>query len=400
MADFARFVLAAQPALGAQPGEFLRAYEANRADAVVVVLESCPLAEPLQTIAASGFIGTASELLAQLASLVGDEMKKDRAWPKTARALSGVLRRLAPALRRVGIDVEFQPRTGAKRLITVRDVGEATVTTVTTVTGGSAETVVSGGEVTPGDANECSDGHFASVSKTAEGIDALVGQSVVCREHDHETKIATVRAGLVYLACGCYLRSRGGAVTGIVRPGRHLVDFVCDRCGFTVTAITLGDFDLYRKTITVLGKGQKKRLIPVSAELTTTVDEYMLTAYPLLERTPALADFLWYPVYRVGERVIGLKPEQKLSYRGFYEWWKRVEAVAGVRHRKPHMTRHTFATDILDATEGDLYAVKELLGHSSTRVTEVYLHSSRTRTASAVEALAAYRRRNRQTDEV
>jgi site-specific recombinase XerC len=35
------------------------------------------------------------------------------------------------------------------------------------------------------------------------------------------------------------------------------------------------------------------------------------------------------------------------------------------------MTRHTVATDVLDATEGDLYAVKELLGHSSTRVTEV-----------------------------
>ncbi len=63
------------------------------------------------------------------------------------------------------------------------------------------------------------------------------------------------------------------------------------------------------------------------------------------------------------------------------------------------MTRHTFATDVLDATEGDLYAVKELLGHSSTRVTEVYLHSSRTRTESAVKALTEYRRGNRQTEE-
>jgi hypothetical protein len=33
---------------------------------------------------------------------------------------------------------------------------------------------------------------------------------------------------------------------------------------------------------------------------------------------------------------------------------------------KPHMTRHTFATDVLDAAEGDLHAVKELLSHSST----------------------------------
>ena len=62
------------------------------------------------------------------------------------------------------------------------------------------------------------------------------------------------------------------------------------------------------------------------------------------------------------------------------------------------MTRHTFATDVLDATEGDLYAVEGLLGHSSTRVTEVYLHSSRTRTGAAVDKLAEYRRGNRQTE--
>ena len=48
--------------------------------------------------------------------------------------------------------------------------------------------------------------------------------------------------------------------------------------------------------------------------------------------------------------------------------------------------------DVLDATEGDLYAVKELLGHSSLKVTEVYLHSSRTRTEAAVKALSAYRK--------
>jgi integrase len=51
------------------------------------------------------------------------------------------------------------------------------------------------------------------------------------------------------------------------------------------------------------------------------------------------------------------------------------------------LSNKAFATDVLDATEGDLYAVKELLGHSSTRVTEVYLHSSRTRTESAVRTL-------------
>ena len=70
-----------------------------------------------------------------------------------------------------------------------------------------------------------------------------------------------------------------------------------------------------------------------------------------------------------------------------------MEREAGVRHRKPHMTSHTFATDVLDATEGDLYAVQRLLGHSSTRVTETYLHSSRTRTEAAVKGLGEYRKR-------
>ena len=67
--------------------------------------------------------------------------------------------------------------------------------------------------------------------------------------------------------------------------------------------------------------------------------------------------------------------------------------AAGVRHRKPHMMRHTFATDVLEATEGNLYAVKELLGHSSTRVTEIYLHSSRTHTQAAVKALGGVPKR-------
>ena len=57
------------------------------------------------------------------------------------------------------------------------------------------------------------------------------------------------------------------------------------------------------------------------------------------------------------------------------------------------MMRHTFATDVLDATDGNLYAVQGLLGHSSTRVTETYLHSSRTHMQAAVEALGEYRKK-------
>ena len=155
----------------------------------------------------------------------------------------------------------------------------------------------------------------------------------------------------------------------------------------------LGDFDLYRKAVTVLGKGNKRRRIPISGELVNTVDEHLLTEYPMIERLPTLTDYLWFPVHKMGDRILTMKPEKMLGYSNFWAWWKKVESEAGVRHRKPHMMRHTFATDVLDATEGNLYAVQALLGHSSTRVTETYLHSSRTHMQAAVEALGEYRKR-------
>ena len=86
-----------------------------------------------------------------------------------------------------------------------------------------------------------------------------------------------------------------------------------------------------------------------------------------------------------------------VSYRGFYEWWSEWRQRPAFATQAAHDTAHI--RDVLDATEGDIYAVKELLGHPSTRVTEVYLHSSRIRTASCEEALTECRRSNRPTDE-
>lgn len=160
--------------------------------------------------------------------------------------------------------------------------------------------------------------------------------------------------------------------------------------------LQLFHFDLGRKTIVVTGKGSKKRLVPISGELVGIVDEYLLTPYPIFGRDPVGSDFVWFPIWR-GPRNVALRldPTRPMDYRSFNYWWHRMCETAGVRYRKPHMMRHTFATDVLDATNGDLYAVKELLGHSSTLVTEVYLHSSRTRTEGAVRALGEYRKGQR-----
>jgi hypothetical protein len=70
--------------------------------------------------------GTASSLLALLTPLIPEVLARERSWPKSARALSGKLRRAAPPLRKVGIDIAFV-REGHDReriiVITARKIG-------------------------------------------------------------------------------------------------------------------------------------------------------------------------------------------------------------------------------------------------------------------------------------
>jgi energy-coupling factor transporter ATP-binding protein EcfA2 len=90
-------------------GSFLQAYRENIASAVEVVIEASAVGDAVRHFM-SGRVrweGTASELLRLLTPLVPEALARERSWPKSARALSGKLRRAAPPLRKVGIDVAF-----------------------------------------------------------------------------------------------------------------------------------------------------------------------------------------------------------------------------------------------------------------------------------------------------
>lgn len=117
MADFARWVNAAEPALGLNPGSFIDTYRDNRAGAVQLTLENSLLTQPVQLLAEEGFEGSATELLDRLIALAGEDTSKKRGWPTRPNLLSGQLRRLAPAFRRVGVDVEF---VRGRRIRTIR----------------------------------------------------------------------------------------------------------------------------------------------------------------------------------------------------------------------------------------------------------------------------------------
>jgi hypothetical protein len=128
MADFARIACAAAPAFGWTAEEMLAALEENRAGSVAAVIEADPVAVAVQAIAEErqawnppGWSGTASELLAEINSRTPTERQRERDWPKDATRLSSRLRRVAPALRRAGVEVMLPEAGGrAGRIITIQ----------------------------------------------------------------------------------------------------------------------------------------------------------------------------------------------------------------------------------------------------------------------------------------
>jgi DNA polymerase-1 len=113
MADFAQWIEAAAPALGWKAGEFLDAYQANRAEANAAVLEASHVASAVQALVDTkgGFDGMMKELLEKLGALVDEKTRSGRDWPKNPRKLRSDLDRVAPALRRAEINVRYLERS-------------------------------------------------------------------------------------------------------------------------------------------------------------------------------------------------------------------------------------------------------------------------------------------------
>jgi hypothetical protein len=127
MADFGRFAIAAETALGLKQGDFVGAFDDNREEAHEIVLESSPVAQAIQRLMESRTVwqGTASELLANLEPLTPEKTARSRQWPGNSRSLGKALTRLAPDLRGLGIDVDFE-RTKSSRKIVLENVTHVT----------------------------------------------------------------------------------------------------------------------------------------------------------------------------------------------------------------------------------------------------------------------------------
>jgi integrase/recombinase XerC len=121
--------------------------------------------------------------------------------------------------------------------------------------------------------------------------------------------------------------------------------------------------DFHKRLIKVLGKGNKERLIPVSAELIAAIRDYMASK----RKTFAKAD----EVLLVTEK--GKKMYAKYPYLVVKSFLGRE--VQPLQKKSPHILRHSFATH-LSNNGADLNAIKDLLGHSSLAATQVYTHNT------------------------
>ena len=125
MADYQQWAAAAMPAFGWTAEQFLEAYAHNIDVAHGIALEDSPVTPALRMLLKSrggrwpnsGEIKGAQALLVDLESLPGTNFKGQKGWPQRGNTLGQILRRLAPVLRRSGVQVTFDQRqTGSARI--------------------------------------------------------------------------------------------------------------------------------------------------------------------------------------------------------------------------------------------------------------------------------------------
>jgi hypothetical protein len=105
MADFALWIQAAEEAITDEKGAILKAYYQNKEKGIEVELEASPIGKAIIDLMSNSesWHGTTTELLQSLNGRVDEKTTYQREWPKNARALSGLLKRITPSFRVKGI---------------------------------------------------------------------------------------------------------------------------------------------------------------------------------------------------------------------------------------------------------------------------------------------------------
>jgi integrase/recombinase XerD len=136
-------------------------------------------------------------------------------------------------------------------------------------------------------------------------------------------------------------------------------------CGLRVSeaiTINLSDYSSSEKSLRIVGKGDKERIVPVGQLAIKAIDIYLKLSRPTLVNDKLKSNTLF--LGRRGE------PLNRASV------WKRFKEYAKLANvdAKVHTLRHSYASHLLRGG-ADLRSVQELLGHSDIRTTQIYTHT-------------------------
>jgi len=120
--------------------------------------------------------------------------------------------------------------------------------------------------------------------------------------------------------------------------------------------------DFTEGTITVTGKGNKTRIVPLGEHATQAIQQWLAHRAALLNKNPNEQAVF---ISKQGRRMTA----RNIQYR--LKAWAVKQGINSSVH--PHMLRHSFASHVLQSS-GDLRAVQEMLGHANISTTQVYTH--------------------------
>jgi integrase/recombinase XerD len=136
--------------------------------------------------------------------------------------------------------------------------------------------------------------------------------------------------------------------------------------GLRVTELVdldLNDVNLEEGFISALGKGNKRRIIPIGAHARAAISQYLAEVRSRWARPSSRACFV-------------TARGKAMTRQGFWSLVKRYARAAGItKPISPHKLRHSFATHLL-AGGADLRSVQTMLGHADISTTQIYTHVS------------------------
>lgn len=134
-----------------------------------------------------------------------------------------------------------------------------------------------------------------------------------------------------------------------------------------LVGLNLSDIDARSSQITVLGKGNKQRIIPLGKTAIEILEQFRRARVEMFgDRTDADARkalFLAAGGQRIYDRSVRYMVE------------KYLKSASEVTQKSPHVLRHSFATHMLN-NGADIRIIKEFLGHANLAATQVYTHTS------------------------